>query len=316
MGLKSTTPEIVQLFETCGLGKPPKSINANQSRKSFEDKQNKLSFGFKFDITNDQFYPPVSPKQDDYNFNCYLSSVVLFSEGSGRRKAPDPKPASFWEGFISPQSSYDECLEFCGIDGETPATFMKKTLNNVATIAIWFSEAHGRITNMELRIIEAREIFSGYNFEVRNTHNTVKQAYTLLVKWLFDNRYLLLPEQAYEETLSLDHAAILDFTGKYLKNHIWTTQLTDDPTLISFLYKIASNRTITAPDGEGINVYIKHLYIKASGKREQHQEIYQNDKMEVLDDFERNILLDALQSKAFLQTLTDMFELFKTIPRL
>ncbi|WP_326992151.1 hypothetical protein [Chitinophaga sp. 212800010-3] len=31
---------------------------------------------------------------------------------------------------------------------------------------------------------------------------------------------------------------------------------------------------------------------------------------------ERNILLDALQSKAFLQTLTDMFELFKTIPRL
>ncbi|WP_212004042.1 hypothetical protein [Chitinophaga sp. HK235] len=314
MGLKSTTPEIIQLFETCELGKPPKSVNANQSRKSFQDKKSQLSFGFKFDITNERFYPPFSPKQDDYNFDCYLSSVVLFSGGSGKKKTADTKPDAFWEGFISPKSSYEECLAFFDVKGEEQDTIMRKPLNEVAEVAVWFSGDKSRITDMELRIIETREIFSIYNFDTRYTSKKVKQAYSLLVKWLFDNRYLILPEQAYQETLGLDHAALLDFTGKYLKNHIWTTQLVDDKSLTSFLYRIASNRSITIPGGENVNVYIKHLYIKASGKWDQHQDIYNNSTMEALDDFESSIHLDETQSRQFLQTLTDMFVLFKQEP--
>lgn len=310
MGLKSTAPEITQFFATNNLGKPPKSVNANQGEKGIKDKNNQLSFGFKFDITHEQFHPPVSPKNDDYNFDCYLNSIVVL-EQSGKKKVADPKPASFWEGFVNPQSSYEDCLTFFNTKGKESSTVMIKPLNDVVEVAIWFSEDRSSITAMELRIIEARELVSMYELDARYTENKVKQAYTLLVKWLFDNKYLLLPEQAFEATLGFDDSAILAFTGKYLKNRIWTTQLIDDKALISFLYAIRSNSSSTTAAGEKVNIYIKHLYIKAAGKWDQHQEIYNNQTMDAVNEFERNIHLDEAQSKAFLQTLTDKFALFK-----
>lgn len=310
MGLKSTTTEISKFFESNSLGKPPKTVNANQGSKEIKDKTNQLSFTFKFDITHEQFHPPVSPKKDDYNFDCYLSSVGLF-EGSRKKKVPDPKPASFWEGFINPQSSYEECLAFFKVNKEKPSAVLITPLNDVVEVAIWFSDDRSSITTMVLRIIETRELFSIYNFDTRYTHNTVKQAYALLVKWLCDNRYLLLPEEALQAAPGYDYQAILDFTGKYLKNRIWTTQLIDDRSLISFLYAIGSNSSSTTSAGGSVNVYIKHLFIKAAGKWDQHQEIYDNQTMDAVDEFERNIHLDEAQSKAFLQTLTDKFALFK-----
>jgi hypothetical protein len=309
MGLKSTAPEISQFFETNNLGKPPKTVNANQGLKGIQDKQNKLTFGFKFDITNEQFYPPVSPKQDDYNFNCYLYSVVVL-EVSGKKKVADPKPATFWDGFINPESSYDECLTFFA-NGEIKNTIMKKPLNDVVEVVVWFSEDKSKLTAMELRIIEARELFSMYELDARYTRNTVKQAYWLLVKWLFDNKYLLLPEEAFEAPFSFDDKEILEFTGKYLRNHLWTTQLINDKALISFLYAISSNSSSTTSGGEKVNIYIKHLFIKAAGKWDQHQEIYNNESMDAVDEFERNVHLDEAQSNVFLQSLTDKFELFK-----
>ena len=310
MGLKSTAPEIGQFFETNGLGKPPKSVNANQGQKSVQDKKNQLSFGFKYDITHEKFHPPVSPKRDDYNFDCYLYSVVLF-EGSGRKNIADPKPATFWEAFINPQSSYSECLTLFNVNEKKPGTVLRKPLNDVAEVVVWFSKDQSRITTIELRIIEARELFSMYDFDTRYTMNTVKQAYALLVKWLLDNRYLLLPAHVYQAIPGFDEKTILDFTGKYLKNHLWTTQLIDDSALITFLYAIASNSNSTTSGGEKVNVYIKHLYIKAAGKWDQHQNMYIKETMEAVDEFERNLYLDETQSKKFLQTLTDQFELFK-----
>lgn len=310
MGLKSTAPEITQFFATNNLGKPPKSINANQGNKSIKDKNNQLSFGFKFDITHVQFHPPVSPKNDDYNFDCYLNSIVVL-EQSGRKKVADPKPMSFWEGFVNPQNSYEECLAFFNTKGKESSTVLIRPLNDVTEVAIWFSDDKSRITTLELRIIEARELVSMYDLDARYTENKAKQAYTLLVKWLFDNKYLVLPEQAFKTTLGFDDSAILEFAGKYLKNRIWTTQLIDDKALISFLYAIRSNSSSTTKAGERINIYIKHLYIQAAGKWGQHQEIYNNQTMDAVDEFERNIRLDETQSKAFLQTLTDKFALFK-----
>lgn len=311
IGLKSTTPQISEFFETNSLGKPPRSVNANQGSKTIQDKQNQLSFGFKFDITHEQFHPPVSPKKDDYNFDCYLYSVGLFEEGSRKKKIADPKPASFWEGFINPQNSYEECLAFFNITENRPSKVLITPLNEVVEVAIWFSDDRSRVTTMELRIIEARELFAIYNFDTQYTLNTVRQAYALLVKWLLDNRSLLLPEEAYQAAPGFDDNAILDFTAKYLKNRIWTIQLIDDRSLISFLYAIGSNSSSTTSAGERVNVYIKHLFIKAAGKWDQHQEIYNNQTMDAVEEFERSIHLDEAQSKEFLQTLTDKFALFK-----
>ena len=52
IGSKSTDQNILQWFEKYELKKPPKTINANQGSKSFDDKQNELSYYFFFDITN------------------------------------------------------------------------------------------------------------------------------------------------------------------------------------------------------------------------------------------------------------------------
>ncbi|NLR68881.1 hypothetical protein HGH92_31560 [Chitinophaga varians] len=308
MGAKSTDPAISQLFETYGLGKPPKTVNANQGSKGFKDKQQNLSFTFKFDITNDRFYPPVSPKKDDYNFESHLSSVVLYSED--RKKTPDPKPAVFWEGFIHPLATYEDCLAFFSLE-KNGKNILRKPVSDVAEVVLWLSQDKSRITDMELRLKEDREIFSRYDFNQTSQLNTIKQAYPLLVKWLFDNRYLVLPEDVYREPLSVDHAALVDFTGRYLKNHIWDTQVVDDPELVSFLFKIARSSTITLPGDKKINIYIKTLYIKVAGKAEQRQELYDNGTMDDVDALERSLWLDETQCKVFLQTLTDTFALFK-----
>ncbi|MBV8256019.1 MAG: hypothetical protein JO154_25715 [Chitinophaga sp.] len=315
MGQKSTTPAMAELFASCSLGKPPKTVNANQSSKSFTDKANQLSFSFKFDITNEQFYPPVSPKNDDYNFESYLSSVVLFSASRGKKKVPDPKPASFWEGFIAPDATYESLLAFIGADDTKGKTIFRKSLNEIAEVVIWTESKDHAISTMELRLKESREIFSQYNFVEKYTRNTVKPAYSLLVKWLFDHHFLLLPEEAYQESLPANHTTILAFTAKYLRNHIWTNQLIADEILVSFLYKISSNRTIPLPDGSSMNVYIKHLFIQSSGQWDAHQEIYNNRNFEELDAFEGSITLNESQQQHFLQTLTQTFELFKQIPK-
>ncbi|MBC9915534.1 hypothetical protein [Chitinophaga varians] len=308
MGTKSTDPAISRLFETYGLGKPPKSVNANQGSKGFKDKPNNLSFTFRFDITNDRFYPPVSPKKDDYNFDGHLSSIVLYSED--RKRTPDPKPAAFWDGFIHPAATYGDCQAFFST-GNNERNIFRKPVSEVAELMVWMSQDLSRITDMELRLKEDREIFSHYDFNQTSPLNTIKQAYPLLVKWLFDHRYLLLPEDAYRETLSVDHAVLLDFTTRYLKDHIWDTQVIDDPELISFLFNIARSSNITLPGGEKINIFIRTLYIEVAGKTAQRQELYDNSSMDEVDALERSIWLEEAQCRSFLQMLSDTFTLFK-----
>lgn len=308
MGTKSTDPAISQLFETYGLGKPPKTVNANQGSKGFIDKQNKLSFTFKFDITNDLFYPPVSPKKDDYNFESHLSTIVLYSED--KKKTPDPKPATFWDGFIHPAATYEDCLAFFSAE-KNEKTIFRKPVSDVAEVVVWLSKDKSRITDMELRLKEDREIFSQYDFNQTSQQNTIKQAYPLLVKWLFDNRYLVLPEDAYGESLSVDHAMLLDFTGRYLKHHIWDSQVIDDPELVLFLFNIARSSTITLADGKKVSIYIKILYIQVAGKAEERQYLYDNGTMEEVDALERSLWLDEAQCRSFLQILSDTFTLFK-----
>jgi hypothetical protein len=320
IGLKSTDSKITEWFETHNLGKPPKTVNANQRNKGATDKINLVSYTFKFDIINDAFYPPVSLKKGNYNFDCYLTQTTVFSK-TKKKDFKDPKPLSFWEGFINPESTFEECCTFfdnnyheSNFDGHLLNTTFEKKLTDVATIIVFFNSDKSHITDIELRIDEKSEIFSQYDFIISNEHNTVKQAYTLLVKWLFDNKYLKLSNDIYNQSLSLDHETILEFVTKNLLNHIWDNQITETAHLRSFLYKISSNSDIKISDNEEVNVYIKYLYIKASGIWAKHQEIYNNydadDWTNKVNIFENSIFLDNEQAEAFSKKLTELFALF------
>lgn len=84
IGAKSMNLRIAQLFEQNNLGKPPKKIISNQGQKAFKDKQQLIDYIFKFDITNDKYYPPVSVRNDDYTFDNYLICMVVFSKPVGQ----------------------------------------------------------------------------------------------------------------------------------------------------------------------------------------------------------------------------------------
>jgi len=317
IGVKSTDPQIAQLFEQYNLGKPPKTITSNQGSKGYQDKQQLIQYSFKFDITNDRYYPPVSTRNNDYTFENYLYNIAVFSKPQrGKKEFADPKPLSFWEGFINPESSFEQCLAY--FDHQFKSTphyiFFQKQLNDTAKIKTWFSPDKKGITAIEIGIIEDTEIFAHHDFDPANKFNTVPQSYSLLVKWLFDNRYLNLPEETYSQELNPDHPDILAFTQAHLKNHIWDTQIKDIPYLRSFLFKVSSNSSVEGEDGGKINFYIKNLYIKTAGKWEEHQKIYDADILQI-DDFERTVSLSPAQSREFLDTLKEYFSLFAQLTK-
>ena len=310
IALKSTDERITTWFETHNLGKPPKSVNANQGEKYLKDKINNLEYKFKFDITNDKFSPPVSPKNDDYNFICYLSAIIY------NDKKGFTIPENFWEGYIKNNPDYDDYLNFF----ENPNiqsngnVFFEKKLNEIACIKVWFNKKKNKPDAIQLEIIEECSIIEHHWFKVLNQYNTTKPAYTLLVKWLFDNKYLLLPERVYDFGLSKNHSEILEFTATYLKNHIWDNQITNEYCLRSFLYKISSNNNIEISETEKVNVYLPFLYLKAAGVWDQHQKIYNSndqDRFEKSDALAESTKLNDIQIQSFLHTITQMFELFK-----
>jgi hypothetical protein len=315
IGTKSTDPRIVQWFEQYNLGTPPKTITPNQRSKDVEDKQHSIGYHFKFKITNDKFYPPVSVKNDQYKFENYLSNIsVLSTSGSGKKKSVDPKPLAFWEGYIHPGSSFEECLTYFDhpSGASTSDTFFQKPLNDIAKIKVWFAPDKTAITAIEIAIMEAAEIFSHSYFNPKNEFNNVPQSYSLLVKWLFDHQYLTLSEEVYRQGLTFDHSEILAFTGAHLKHHIWDTQLKTIPHLRSFLFKIGSNNSLEDANGKEINFYIKNLYLAAAGKLEERQSVY-NDDYKNVDSFEKSVVLDLAQSQQFLNILTEYFALFGQI---
>lgn len=315
IGLKSTDPKIAIWFETHNLGKPPKSINSNQSTKGATDRANSLSYYFAFEIKHEDFYPPVSPKKDDYNFESYLKSVVLF-EKPRKKDIKDTKPVSFWDDAINPNSTYKECCTFFNNEGKQTeySIFFSKALNEIVKLKVWMTVDKAQVTSIELCINEESEIVSYVFFREQNEHNTVKQAYLLLVKWLFDNRFLLLTDDVYLKGLTLANDDIRAFVSSNLRNHIWDNQITTTPHLRSFLFSITSSNTIPDKNGEKINLYIKDVYLKHSAQWDEWQKNYNNenddDRFPKLEVLERSISLNKQQAEAFLNRLTALFVLF------
>ena len=320
IGLQSTNAKMQAWFETYNLGKLPKTITCNQGDKHFNDKPNLVSYKFKYDIIQQDYYPPVSTKNNNYTFNVYLTSIVPFSNyGRNKKKFVDPKPDSFWEGFVNPKSSFEECLAFFDnkvkesiYDGDLLHYYFEKKLSDLVNVRLFFASDKSGISDIELELSEHHEAFSHTNFSITNEYNTVKQAYLLVVKWLFDNDYLIKNDY-FPSTLSFDTNEILNFISTHLQNHVWDNQLKDVPLLFGFLLNISSNSTITLPNGEELNVFVKYLYLKVSGKWEEWETLYKSENRDykVLEELEKSIVLNELQSKDFFKILDKTFELYK-----
>lgn len=303
VGLQSTFPEMESFFEKNELGKPPKTVNANQGRKGASDKKRGISYFFGFDIKNDLYYPPVCAKSDNYTFYCYLQNIALFSRTNKKAKVSE----DFWEDFFHPESTYEDFKTYFSV--EDGVRFAQKKLNDICVLKAWFDTNKNEVTSIEMGILEHWELLSQHDFNEDNEYNRMKHADALIVKWLFDQCYLVLSEDVYAKGLGYGLEEIRDFVQQNLKNHVWDNQLNQDRDLGLFISKISSNSSYMQQNGERVNIYFNHQYIKEAGLWDEYQKIEDhNDR----DEFEENILLTENQSRELLNSLSKVYHTFRT----
>ena len=132
-------------------------------------------------------------------------------------------------------------------------------------------------------------------FKEKNDHNTIKQAYLLIIKWLFDNRFLLLPDNIYTKGLSFASKEIREFLFAHLHNHIWVNQSNrlKEPAIPQFLFNIDCDRDIELINEEKMNEFARNLFLKEAGVREEYLRIYNEDyNYENHENLEKSIFLN------------------------
>jgi hypothetical protein len=160
------------------------------------------------------------------------------------------------------------------------------------------------------------------DFKPDNEGNTMKQANLLIVKWLFDQRYLVLPEEVDQQGLSFNDDDIQKFIQAHLKNHVWDNQCNQGHELSSFLYHMTSRDYYETTTGEKVGIRIKHLVIREAGVWEKYQQLSEQWKLAAasdpadyggqLESLERSTRLNEIQQKALMKTLTAAYQAFKT----
>lgn len=309
LGSKGSDAHLQAWFAQHGIGKPPATISANQGQKSVKDKLHDMEFYFAFDIINDRFYPPTSGARG--SLLSHFKSATLFSR---RPKGNPPKPEGFWDGYVQPAATLQDCLAyFNGLMEEFGDTvYFERPLTGDVEIKLWFCKRRQRVDTIQLNLREDREFIGHHDFNPGNEHNTTPQAATLVLKWLFDRRHLRVPQALYEAGLEDDHQAILRFADQHLGNHVWAGQLHDSPALRSLLAHTRTTRPLQLDNGSSLHLFDKWLYLKAGGAWERHQALYNDDTLvdwsASVDAFERAVVLDAAQRQAFLALLDDAYQ--------
>lgn len=303
IGLKSTEPKLIAFFEKYGL-KAPKTVNANSSGKAIRHKEYNIDFDFHYDIVNDAFYPPVSPKKNDYDFVAYLRDIYIYSSKK------DLRPSEFWDVTPSTNASYEE---FENYFGKITKGYFKKTYNNLVQITAEYDVKKNKCEYISAGIIQEREIISYLFFDSNNEYNLCPEAYTFLIKWLFDNRFLDIDDKIYDFGLESSHEAILEFVQLHLKNRLWKNQLKEMPNLFDFLNTIRSGNKIWRDnDKQQVIFYQKELFLIATDNFEQYRKLFYEDIYEA-DELCRSTRFTSETAKSYLNLLNERFEMFPKI---
>ena len=310
IGAKGSDPQLVDWFEQHGIGKPPVSVTANQGAKSVKDKRHEMEYYFAFDIINDRFYPPVDGPRG--GLVCHLQSVLLFAR---KPKGNVTLPAGFWDGFVGPDASFDECMAFFdgNVDAYTDTQLFRKPLGDDVELKLWFCPRKQRVETMQVSIVQDHQFMGYHEFDQANAHNTVKPAATLVVKWLFDGRHLLLSDDIYANELADDHAGILEFVRQHLNGHVWASQLNDNQALRQVLSHTQTSRPLKLSNGESLELFAQTLYLRAAGVWDAYQAIYNDDSLDdwagAVDRFRETVILDAGRRRDFVDMLHEAYRL-------
>lgn len=314
IGLRGSDPELCAWFAQQGLASPPAAITANQGQKSVKDKTHGMEYHFAFDIIHDRFYPPQDAKRGSWV--SHLKSVTLYSH---RPRGAPALPAGFWSGYVAPEASLQECLD--GFDGRMEnfgdTAYFEKRLADDVQIKLWFDQRRLRVQELQINLVEDRQFIGHHDFDPGNEHNTFKQAATLLVRWLLERGHLKLADAVRATASGVEHEAILHFVKQRLNNHVWKSQLHDDPVLHAVLAHSQTTRPLILKDGTRLALYAPWMLMKAGGYWDAHQALYNDDTLpdwsERLTAFERSVTLDAAQQQAFLLAMDEAYHCVKAV---
>lgn len=317
LGLSSVDSRMVHFFEQHGLGKLPKTITPNQGTKSVVCKSLNISFWFKYDIKNEKFQPPISPKNDNYKFIAYLSSI-MFTHNDHSEKQPDVKSLDFWDVLPLPTSTQDKVQALMGnpINDAEGEKIYEITIGEDRSITVRYSDGGKGKTlySSWIAIKQQSEIISRDFFNRSHDFEDfpfLRRAHTVIIKWLFDNKLLQIDNQAHSSELPSHPEAILDFVDIYLNNHLWKNQLVDTAYLSSFLYTITTNRKLTDPHGNTTTLYIRGLLLEVLNQTAAFEHLYENN-FEAVDQFLNDIVFDDALYQGAIILLNEKFKLFKS----
>lgn len=305
IGLPSTNVKLVAFFEKYGLKKPPKTVNSNSSGVAIRFKEYQIDFVFDFDITNEAFYPPVSPKKNDYDFIAYLKGVYFYLP-----KKNDTRTNDFWDVTPNPKVPFEEFENYFGkIDND----YFKKTYNELINIVAQYEIKKNKCEYVSFVIKEEREIISSYFFDQNNEYNLWPEAYTFLIKWLFDNHFLNIGDEIYALGLEPSHQAILEFVQSNLKNKLWGNQLKEVPNLYQFLNTIRSNNKIWKDENKNqVVFYQNNLFLIATANFEKYNKLFYEDIYKA-DALCKSARFTTETAQTYLNLLTDRFAIFPKI---
>lgn len=318
LGLPSTDLKMVDFFERYQIGKLPKSITPNQRSKSILYKPMNISFWFEYDIKNNKFQPPLSPRGDDYKFVAYLAGI-MFSHVDDSVKTPDPKSPDFWDVTPSPLHSFQNMENLMGKpteDGDHETIFeWLIDEDKKLTVRYTKDKKNNLMVSSRISIIQQREIINRAFFnEAYHAEDFpfIRRAHTCIIKWLFDRKFLLLDVNGYQTKLKAETTALLDFVQSHLKGHLWANQIIAEKGLRSFLYVVTTNKNIKDEQGNKIPFYIRDIILDCMGKKREFEILYDRDFGKIYD-FLNELVFDSQVYEAVATALTAKFEVHKKL---
>ena len=311
IGLPATDPKVLEYFAKYELGKVPKTANTSCAvmGKTIEDKERNIIFSFKWDLTNDRFYPPVSPKKDNYNFNLFLSKISIGRNYPRKRfyfNDPD-----FYDVTHSLDTSYDALVKLYGEPDKRYNVVFSKNLTSDFRLRVFYDPKIDSCIEITYEIITCAHFLNHYDFNQNEQSYVQDEALScMLVKWLYDNHYLKIDDKYYQTKVLNTKESVRNLVNQALRGHLWDNQITAEPLLRNFLFYVGSARTLKNENGEEVSFYNKPLILRQFGLFEEWDALGNTEKQnQVL----LKIVMNEESYAAYYKTMNENFELFKQL---
>ncbi|WP_343306375.1 hypothetical protein AAHN97_04550 [Chitinophaga niabensis] len=237
LGSPVTDPGLTLFFEERRLS-PPQSIPVMKPNSTtplsiknsvgIHDKEWGFSYYFRSELLNENF-PVIKAGK---NYIPYFSQIIF--DGKLYQKRERKEPPGFWDASPSPEGDMETITNYFGkFDTNRKYPQQRTSYNSQVEIIVTLLSEESRINGYFAQIKETDELLHQSEFDLKKSNQV--HLYAMLIKWLFDNRYLKVSNQSSSVELGYNTPEVLQFIQGSLNGHLWEDQLVADPQLHKFM---------------------------------------------------------------------------------